>query len=133
MSRLGMVIDLDRCNGCGACMVACAVENNVPPANAEATDRTGITWMRVMRVNNGEPYPANRVRFIPMMCQHCADTPCAQCMPAAGGGCRSRHGNHRSDASTLPRLPLLHGGLSLPCALLQLVGSGVAGGHGEGI
>ncbi len=81
MSRYGMVIDLDKCNGCGACMVACAVENNVPPANADATERTGITWMRVFRVNNGAPYPANRVRFIPMMCQHCADTPCAHVCP----------------------------------------------------
>jgi len=31
-ARYGMVVDLDKCNGCGACAVACAVENNVPPA-----------------------------------------------------------------------------------------------------
>ena len=36
-ARYGMTIDVDRCNGCGACMVACAVENNVPPAAAPAT------------------------------------------------------------------------------------------------
>jgi molybdopterin-containing oxidoreductase family iron-sulfur binding subunit len=76
-----MVIDVDRCNGCGACMVACAVENNVPPARPEATDRTGITWLRVYRVNNGSPYPANRVGFVPVMCQHCGDTPCASVCP----------------------------------------------------
>ena len=46
-ARYGMVVDLDRCNGCGACAVACAVENNVPPAAERATERNGITWMRV--------------------------------------------------------------------------------------
>ena len=39
-ARYGMTIDVDRCNGCGACMVACAVENNVPPAHEGATERT---------------------------------------------------------------------------------------------
>src|SRR5512143_1918383 len=57
--RFGMVIDLDKCTGCGACMVACAVENNVPPARPEATERTGITWMRVHRMDNGGAFPAS--------------------------------------------------------------------------
>jgi Fe-S-cluster-containing dehydrogenase component len=56
-SRYGMAIDLDRCTGCGACMVACAVENNVPPAHASATPRTGITWVRIDNAGNGASFP----------------------------------------------------------------------------
>jgi menaquinone reductase, iron-sulfur cluster-binding subunit len=74
-SRYGMVIDLDRCTGCGACMVACAVENNVPPAHAGATDRTGITWLRVARVENGRNFPDAEVAFVPMPCQQCGEEP----------------------------------------------------------
>lgn len=81
-SRYGMVIDLDRCDGCGACVVACAVENNVPPAKTRATDRTGITWLRVFKVDNGAPFPENHVAFVPMPCQHCDnDTPCVSVCP----------------------------------------------------
>jgi molybdopterin-containing oxidoreductase family iron-sulfur binding subunit len=81
-SRYGMVIDLDRCTGCGDCMVACAVENNVPPAAPGATPRTGITWLRIYRVNNGASFPENRTAFIPMLCQQCGEhTPCASVCP----------------------------------------------------
>ena len=57
-----MMIDVDRCTGCGACMVACAVENNVPPAAPEANERTGITWMRVYKISNGAAVPATAAR-----------------------------------------------------------------------
>ena len=81
-ARYGMVIDLDRCTGCGACMVACAVENNVPPANPQATERTGITWMRVHRLGNGRPFPASRAVFFPILCQQCGHhTPCVAVCP----------------------------------------------------
>lgn len=81
-SRFGMVIDLDRCTGCGACMVSCASENNVPPANDKANPRTGITWIRVYRVNNGATFPNNRTAFIPMLCQQCGEhTPCVTVCP----------------------------------------------------
>jgi len=74
--KYGMIIDLDRCNGCGACMVACAVENNVPPL-PQAGDRKGITWMRVYKVEHD-----GRSAFVPVMCQHCAtDTPCVSVCP----------------------------------------------------
>src|ERR1017187_10198613 len=81
-ARYGMAIDLDRCTGCGACMIACAVENNVPPARPEATPRTGITWMRVYQISNGAPFPDSRAAFIPILCQQCGkDTPCAAVCP----------------------------------------------------
>jgi Fe-S-cluster-containing dehydrogenase component len=78
-ARYGMVVDLDRCSGCGACALACAVENNVPPATERATPRNGIAWMRVERVP--EPSGAG-VAFVPMMCQQCGErTPCASVCP----------------------------------------------------
>jgi Fe-S-cluster-containing dehydrogenase component len=80
-ARYGMVIDLDRCTGCGACMVACASENNVPPS-LQATPRTGITPMLVRRVSNGMNGGARREAFVPIMCMHCEhETPCVHVCP----------------------------------------------------
>jgi menaquinone reductase, iron-sulfur cluster-binding subunit len=77
-----MAIDLDRCTGCGACMIACAVENNLPPAPPTATERTGITWVRVYKISDGRSFPETRAAFIPMMCQQCGEhTPCASVCP----------------------------------------------------
>ena len=123
-ARYGMAIDLDRCTGCGACMIACAVENNVPPARPEATPRTGITWMRVYQISNGAPFPENRAAFIPMLCQQCGQRYAVRLrLPAAGRGGRPRHRHRGPDAAALPGLPLLHDGLPVSRALLQLVGS----------
>ena len=81
-ARYGMTIDVDRCNGCGSCMVACAVENNVPPAADRATDRTGLTWIRVFRIDNGVEGAGRRSAFVPVLCQHCGkDTPCVSVCP----------------------------------------------------
>jgi molybdopterin-containing oxidoreductase family iron-sulfur binding subunit len=63
-------------------MIACAVENDVPPAQAEATDRTGITWIRVYQIRNGASFPDNRTAYIPVMCQQCGnETPCVSVCP----------------------------------------------------
>jgi Fe-S-cluster-containing dehydrogenase component len=81
-ARYGMVIDLDRCTGCGACMVACAVEHNVPPAESSATPRTGITWLRVYGMDNGPEDSGRDTAYIPMLCQQCGhDTPCIAVCP----------------------------------------------------
>jgi Fe-S-cluster-containing dehydrogenase component len=80
--RYGMLIDLDRCTGCGACMVACSAENNVPPANERATARTGITPMRVQQISNGAHGAERREAFIPLMCMQCGEhTPCVSVCP----------------------------------------------------
>jgi len=78
--RYGMVIDLDRCTGCGACMIACAAENNVAPGESRATPRTGITLMRVHPVSGGEGEPLQA--FVPLMCMQCEhETPCVHVCP----------------------------------------------------
>ncbi len=72
----GMVIDLDRCLGCGTCMVACAQENNVPLTPMKADARRGITWMNVVKTNNQKGFPDIESVHIPMPCQQCDDPPC---------------------------------------------------------
>jgi molybdopterin-containing oxidoreductase family iron-sulfur binding subunit len=80
--KYGMVIDLDRCTGCGACMIACAVENNVAPGPAAANERTGITWMRVYRISNGANAADQHSAYIPVSCQQCEkNTPCVSVCP----------------------------------------------------
>lgn len=71
MTRYGMVIDLDRCVGCRACMEACKVENNTPQA---------AFWMYVFRLEEGE-YPDTKVQFMPRPCQHCDNAPCVKVCP----------------------------------------------------
>jgi molybdopterin-containing oxidoreductase family iron-sulfur binding subunit len=80
-ARYGMAIDLDRCTGCGACMTACAVENNVavPPAGEDA--RRGLTWLRVHRVDDGRGFPDRRTVCLPLPCQQCEDAPCIHVCP----------------------------------------------------
>lgn len=81
-SRYGMVIDVDLCTGCGACMVACSVENNVAPGPISSNERTGITPIRVYRANNGLPYPDTQSVFFPISCQQCEHhTPCVSVCP----------------------------------------------------
>lgn len=81
-ARYGMVIDVDRCTGCGACTVACAVENNIPPPQPGANARTGITWIRVYQISNGAAVPNGRAAFIPVLCQQCGtETPCVGVCP----------------------------------------------------
>jgi len=81
MPRWGMVIDLDRCNGCQACEVACRAENNIPVCGPTAAvqNRT-ISWMRVGTEVEGE-WPDVTTRFVPRPCMHCDRPPCTAVCP----------------------------------------------------
>ncbi|HSO26944.1 MAG TPA: 4Fe-4S dicluster domain-containing protein [Anaerolineales bacterium] len=80
-SKWGMVIDLDRCVGCQACVVACSMENNVPyVGEEEAGYGRGMHWIRIERYWEGE-YPNLTARFMPVLCQQCGEAPCEPVCP----------------------------------------------------
>jgi molybdopterin-containing oxidoreductase family iron-sulfur binding subunit len=78
-----MSVDLDRCSGCGACVTACQAENNLPTVGEDEMARgREMTWIRIERYWQGE-YPNIKLRFIPMMCQHCDTAPCETVCPVS--------------------------------------------------
>lgn len=81
MAKWAMVIDLDKCTGCGACMVACKMENNIAIVDPEEA-RKGrmLFWMDMMTSYEGE-FPDIRVRRVPKPCFQCDDPPCTRVCP----------------------------------------------------
>jgi molybdopterin-containing oxidoreductase family iron-sulfur binding subunit len=76
-----MVIDLDRCTACQACVVACRAENNVPPPDEDqAKMGRSISWMELSTHVEGE-YPNVKMRMLPRPCMHCDEPPCIKVCP----------------------------------------------------
>ena len=78
--RWAMAIDLDRCIGCMACVVACYAENNVPVMGPEfASEGRNMAWLNIERYF--EPGPRPGIDFLPMLCQQCTNAPCEPVCP----------------------------------------------------
>ncbi len=77
--RWAMAIDLDRCIGCGACVMACYAENNVAFVGREQMLKMReMSWIRVQRYFSED---GGRIGWLVMLCQHCDNAPCESVCP----------------------------------------------------
>jgi len=78
--RWGMIVDLDRCVGCSACVAACYAENNIGVVGkTQITNGREMAWLRIERYQDQNI--EERLIFLPMMCQHCDAAPCESVCP----------------------------------------------------
>ena len=69
--RYAMVLDQNRCIGCGACTLACKQHNALA---------SGVFWSQVLKKVDGS-YPYAQLHFEPILCNHCSSAPCVEVCP----------------------------------------------------
>ncbi|UOY07859.1 TAT-variant-translocated molybdopterin oxidoreductase [Muricauda sp. SCSIO 64092] len=119
--HFNMSIDLNACTGCGACVIACHAENNVPVVGKkEMRLSRDMHWLRIDRYYSSEdtfendveekdtaaegykntmlalenPAANPQVAFQPVMCQHCNHAPCETVCPVAATAHSKQGHNH---------------------------------------
>jgi molybdopterin-containing oxidoreductase family iron-sulfur binding subunit len=121
--HFNLSIDLNACTGCGACVIACHAENNVPVVGKEEIRRSrDMHWLRIDRYYSSEdtfegdnvkkdnikgigssmnefgemesPAANPQVAFQPIMCQHCNHAPCETVCPVAATSHGRQGQNH---------------------------------------
>ncbi|MGC8748510.1 MAG: 4Fe-4S dicluster domain-containing protein [Candidatus Kapaibacteriota bacterium] len=72
-----MVVDVEKCIGCNNCILACQLENNIPiVGETNIKKNRDLLWINVIKVNN-----KGKIKFYPLMCQHCDNAPCESVCP----------------------------------------------------
>ncbi len=121
--HFNLSIDLNSCTGCGACVIACHAENNVPVVGKEEIRRSrDMHWLRIDRYYSSDdtfegdnqtkdnisglgsslstfgememPSENPQVAFQPVMCQHCNHAPCETVCPVAASSHGRQGQNH---------------------------------------
>lgn len=81
LHQWGLCIDLSKCTGCQACVVACLAENNIPVVGREQAAKGRL--MHWLHIDRYFPENADSLLFLPRACQQCENAPCESVCPLA--------------------------------------------------